>query len=81
MAYNKSGPKHSGRKGRYVDHHWYDDIEVLPDDERVMPVTVAHDVVAEHPFGCECLACEAYPEALKRRLKRARLRSSGSARR
>lgn len=33
------GPKYSGRPGRYVGHHWYDDLELLPDDERVMPAT------------------------------------------
>lgn len=33
------GPKFSGRRGQYVGHHWYDDLELLPDDERVMPAT------------------------------------------
>lgn len=33
------GPKYSGRKGSYHGHHWYDDLELLPDDERVMPET------------------------------------------
>lgn len=35
-----------------------------------MPVTVAHDVIAEHPILCGCSACSAYPVALRRRLKR-----------
>lgn len=33
------GPKYSGRSGSYVGHHWYDDLELLPDEERVMPPT------------------------------------------
>lgn len=69
MVYTRTGPKQSGRRGQYVGHHWYDDIEVLPDEERVMPVTIPHDVVREHPVGCRCLACETYPDELKARLK------------
>lgn len=82
MAYNKHGPKHQGRKGQYVGHHWYDDIEVAPDEQRQLPVTVAHDVIATHRAGCACVPCSWYPEDLKRRLKRTqRVRSSGSPRR
>lgn len=81
MAYTRSGPKHQGRRGQYVGHHWYDDIEVLPDDQRVMPDTVPHDVVARHTFGCQCVPCARYPDELRDRLKRRRLRSSGPARR
>ena len=40
-----------------------------------MPVTIAHDVVAEHPFMCGCSACSTYPVELRRRLKRSRLTS------
>lgn len=46
--------------------------EVLPEDERVMPMTIAHDVVATHKLHCLCVACVAYPLELRRRLKRAR---------
>ena len=71
MVYTKQGPKNSGRKGQYVGHHWYDDIEVLPDDQRGdLPMTIAHDWVREHMFGCECIGCAAYPKDLLLRLKR-----------
>lgn len=53
-----------------MGHHWYDDIVVLPEEQRTMPETVPHEEVAAHPFGCACEACERYPAALKRRLKR-----------
>lgn len=60
MAYNKNGPKHQGRKGQYVGTRWYDDIVVIPDDERVLPDTVPHDVVATHPHECRCQPCQGY---------------------
>ena len=50
-----------------------DAIVVLPDEERVLPVTIAHEEVAEHVFGCECTGCSAYPLPLLRKLKKARL--------
>lgn len=71
MVYRPDGPRGTGRAGSYVGHHWYDDIVVAADEDRVLPVTVAHDVIATHRVGCACEPCGAYPEALKRRLKRA----------
>lgn len=69
MVYNKNGPKHQGRKGRYVGTHWYDDIVVIDDDRRVMPHTVPHHVVAEHEFPCQCVPCTQYPQDLLWELK------------
>lgn len=76
MVYRKDGPKGSGRPGQYVGHHWYDDIVVLPAERRVMPDTVPHEEIAVHSWGCTCGPCERYPADLRRRLKRARLRSA-----
>ena len=73
MVYRKGGPKDSGRKGQYVGHHWYDDIVVIDDAERVMPDTIPHEYVAAHPLLCSCEACERYREVdpgLLRRLRR-----------
>lgn len=33
------GPKYAGRRGSYHGHHWVDELELLPDDEREMPST------------------------------------------
>lgn len=57
MVYSKRGPKHTGRKGQYVGHHWFDDVPVLPDAQRVMPFFVPTDLVATHDAGCECGTC------------------------
>ena len=76
MAGNKTGPRHQGRKGAWFHIRWIDAIVVLPDEERVLPVTIAHEEVAEHVFGCECIGCSAYPLPLLRKLKRARLSAS-----
>ena len=38
-----SGPKAEGRKGVYYHHEWFDDLPLLPDEERVMPETVSDD--------------------------------------
>lgn len=76
MVFTKTGPKWSGRKGSYVGHHWFDDIVVIPEEDRIMPATIPHDVVAEHVFGCQCDGCTLYPTPLLRRLKRARLSAS-----
>lgn len=73
MAYNKHGPVHQGRKGRYVGTHWYDDIEVIPDEQRVLPETVPDHVVATHRYGCKCRPCTAYPTELKRKLRKKHL--------
>lgn len=81
MVFTKDGPKHRGRSGRYVGHHWYDDIEVIPDAERVLPVTVPHEVIAEHWITCHCVPCSQYPEDLRRHLKQEALRSSRPPRR
>jgi len=64
MVFTRQGPKHTGRKGSYVGHHWFDDIEVIDDDERVMPDTVPHEFVATHRHGCMCPPCQAYPAQL-----------------
>lgn len=70
MVYTKHGPVHQGRRGQYVGHHWYDDIETIPLERRVMPVTIPHDVIGTHRYGCSCTGCEVYPEELKRRLRK-----------
>lgn len=80
MAYNKNGPVHQGRKGRYVGTHWYDDIVVQPDDQRVMPDTIPHDYVAAHQPGCACEACESYPDELRATLKQRWIRSAARRR-
>lgn len=69
MVYSKAGPKHQGRKGSYVGHHWFDDIEVIDDELRVMPDTVPHHVVAEHSYKCQCVPCAQYPAELLWELK------------
>ena len=87
MVFTKNGPKWSCRSGSYVGHHWFDDIVVIPDEERSMPPTVPHEVIAEHWITCGCTACQSYSPEVKRRLKMERLkklkgvRSSASAQR
>ena len=54
-------------------------ITFLPDDERVMPPTVPHDVIAGHPLACMCYACRdyrAFDVQLLRRLRQTRRVSS-----
>lgn len=80
MVFTKSGPKYSGRKGSYVGHHWFDDIEVIPDEDRVMPMTVPHEVIAEHWITCGCVGCRAYPVEVQRRLKMEKLKELKRAR-
>jgi hypothetical protein len=61
--------------GSWFNGRWYDDVVVLAPDQRTFPETVPHEVIAEHPVLCDCAPCGRYPVALRRRLKRARLRS------
>lgn len=81
MVYTKTGPLHSGRRGSYHGHNWYDDIVVLPDDERVMPFTVPNTEVREHPFGCDCEACAVYIARDAKALGRMKLRWRAQMRR
>lgn len=43
--------------------------QLLPDDQRVMPETVPHEVIRKHVFGCACKHCANYGQ-LAVRLKR-----------
>ena len=69
MVYNKNGPKHQGRKGRYVGTHWHDDIVVIPDADRVMPPTVPHSIIVTHRLGCQCVPCQEYGPDLLRHVR------------
>ena len=80
MVFTKQGPLHTGRKGSYSGHHWFDDIEVIPDEDRVMPMTVPHEVIAEHWITCNCMGCRAYPAEVQRRLKMEKLKELKRAR-
>lgn len=66
-AYKRTRPAGSGT---WFRKHFYYDLVLAPEEERVMPETVAHDEIGRHPFGCECPHCQRYPAELKRRLKR-----------
>lgn len=72
MAYNKHGPVHQGRKGQYVSGHWFDDHELLPDEEREMPPTVPDSVIKTHRVMCACHPCLRTPQEIRQRLKRTR---------
>lgn len=78
MAYHKGGPVSTGQSGSWHHDRWLPDIVVIPLEERVMPVTVPHDVVATHQLGCACTACTAYPKPLLGRLRRQMRRVSSA---
>ncbi len=70
-----AGPKFSGRKGQYVGHHWFDDLPLLPDDQRKnFPETRADDEALTHVIGCRCVVCRR-PEAWRFVKRRARMTS------
>lgn len=74
MAPRTTGPRAEGLAGQYVGTTWYDDIKVIPEDQRAMPFTVPHEIIRDHPFLCKCEPCAVYPADLKRRLKYDRIR-------
>ena len=71
MVYNKHGPRHQGRKGQYVNNHWFDDIEVIPEEARIMPFTVSHEEIGPHEYGCRCVPCSQYPTEIIRKARSA----------
>jgi hypothetical protein len=70
MAWNRTGPVHTGRPGAYDEHgHWHDELVLLDDDARVLPETVPHSWVGKHRYGCVCAPCQRYPADVLRQAR------------
>ena len=72
MPGSKTGPRHQGRKGSWWSGQWFDELEFLPDEERVFPETVPDEIMYSHPVGCHCKLCRR-PEAARLKAREIRL--------
>ena len=54
---NTTGPMHRGEPGHWLWGHWYQDIVVIPDDEREFPETMSDDELESHSLLCHCSGC------------------------
>lgn len=50
---------HSEEKGQYwgKGHHWFPDLPLLSDEDRVMPETLTDYMAYLHDYGCRCTVC------------------------
>lgn len=64
MVFHKGGPVSTGQAGSWYRHHWYPALPLLPDNQRVMPITVPHEIIRWHRVGCACVPCQQYDPKL-----------------